>query len=66
MVTRKTRQLAAHKKICADCHHEQNWPRRACDTGWNLAKELRFAQNALDVSKGSDGGERENGQGTLW
>lgn len=57
---RATEAVRAHRKICAQCHNDDRWPRRACQDGWELAKAAAlavstltaFTQNAADPASG--------------
>lgn len=58
--------LTAHRKICAECHPEANWPRRACDDGWLLAKKAMRAVNDLSTFLGTIPAGELDGQIPLW
>lgn len=59
-------ELTGHKKICAQCHNPDNWPRHACDDGWNLAKKATRAANNRDVFLGTIEAGELDGQVPLW
>jgi len=60
--SRAAAALAAHRKICGDCHPNSAWPRNACDAGWQLAKAATRAANDLAVFTGDIAGDQLAGQ----
>lgn len=65
-VNRAKQAVHDHKVICATCHNPDNWPHKACDAGWKLAKQITRAENDLAIYTGDGASVQFDGQETLW
>lgn len=61
-VNRAAEAAISHRKICAICHNDHNWPHKACDTGWQLAKAVTKASHILHLYLGDDDPNQLTGQ----
>lgn len=63
---RAAEKFSEHRKVCYACRPGEDFPKRACERGWNLVKEATRAANTLSVAQGNSAGATMQGQGQLW